>query len=548
MKKIVSFLLFSFHTFLSYSQYVPNTEDSLRGILSEKRNCFDVFYYKLSLRVEIDKKYISGTNQIYFEVKKNFSELQLDLAKELSITKITSINDRPLTFRRESNTVFVLFDEIQKKDSLSFITVFYEGAPAVALDPPWNGGFVWTTDSLGNPWVAVACEGIGASKWWPCKDHPSDEPDSVSINIEVPQNLFCASNGTLLKTTTTSRETKLYEWFVHYPINTYNVTLNIGNYAHLSDTLYRKDRSSLALDYYVLSYNLERARAHFKQVKLILETYETLFGNYPFQKDGYALIEAPYWGMEHQSAIAYGNHYKNNLLGLDYILVHESGHEWWGNNVSCADHSDLWIHEAFTTYGETLLIESIYTKKIAHNYIAKQKPLIKNKEPIIGPYAVNYHYWNDADMYYKGAWMLHSLRHSIDNDSLWFSLLLIIQEKYAGKQLSSAELIQYINTTVKFDYTAFFKQYLTATDIPVFEYHLSKKSRKQFQLHYRWAASEQDFAMPCAIILKDNTKIRIEPSKNYKTLTLDGKNKTINMERLKNDFYIEVKKQPRLAK
>ena len=545
MKRIFLILLFFTHATLSFSQYKITAEDSLRGMLSPERKCFDVYYYDLSLFIDLNKQSIIGSNSIYFTAVEDFSLFQLDLDKEMMVSKITDKNDSTITYFRKDNSIFIRLKEVQKKGTRSFIKIYYAGEPHKAINAPWDGGFVWALDSLYRPWVAVACEGIGASLWWPCKDHPSDEPDSMRMQFEIPASLFCASNGNLISTTTTDRNTKVYEWKVSYPINTYNVTLNIGNYVHLSDTYIRKDSTSFALDYYVLSYNKEKAAQHFRQVKTMLDAYETLFGKYPFEKDGYAIIEAPYWGMEHQSAIAYGNRYLNNMLDRDYIIVHESGHEWWGNNVSIADHADLWIHEAFTTYGEALLVEYFYNKEEAEKYLSEQKKMIKNREAIIGPYGVNYHSWKDSDMYYKGALMLHTLRNSIDNDTLWFSLLLGIQKEFAGKQISSPELIHYINDFTHFDYTSFFRQYLEYTDLPVLEYQISKKDKKHMVLKYRWKADEKTLSMPIVIKVNEQ-KIKLYPSSVYKTLSIPVGRGESEIDFNKNSFYVEFHKVIRM--
>jgi aminopeptidase N len=538
MKKLFFILLFSIYFFPCFSQQQKiSGEDSIRGILSRERTCFDVHYYDLSLSVNVNKQFISGSNAIYFKALEDFSVLQLDLFNNLSISKITDAKDSSITYERKNNALFVHFRETQKKNNFSFLKIYYEGQPHKAINAPWDGGFVWTLDSLDRSWVSVACEGVGASLWWPCKDHPSDEPDSMRMQFEVPQEFFCASNGNLIDIRATNRQTKIYEWAVHYPVNTYNITLNIGNYVHFSDTYTRKDNSILPLDYYVLSYNLEKAKKHFAQVKPMLACYEKLFGNYPFEKDGYALIEAPYWGMEHQSAIAYGNRFKNNMVGLDYIIVHESGHEWWGNNISVSDHADLWIHEAFTTYGETLLLECLYNTEAADKYLQGQNRLIRNREPIIGPYGVNYHYWQDSDMYYKGARMLHTLRHSLDNDSLWFALLLHLQKDFSGKQISTKELVADINNFVGYDYSAFFSQYLTRTDLPVLEYEIIKKDKKS-RLRYRWKSVAENFSLPLIVFVNDSTKIKIEPTMEFKTLSISSDSKKQNSIFPVNSFYI----------
>lgn len=541
MKKtfLVFFLLvLSFYSFSQQKKFTR--EDTLRGSLSAERKCFDVYFYELSIAVNPNRHFISGENKIYFTAQEDFTTLQLDLFKEISIVHITDSKNKNLSYERKGNSFFVRFGEIQKKGTQSFITVAYEGEPHTAINPPWDGGFIWTTDSLGRSWTAVACEGVGASLWWPCKDHPSDEPDSMKMHFEVPAELFCASNGNLISTQVTEKNTRIYSWKVSYPINTYNITLNIGHYIHISDGYIREDKSTLELDYYVLSYNKEKAKQHFEQVKSMLPCYEKLWGKYPFEKDGYALIESPYWGMEHQSAIAYGNRFKNNMVGLDYIIVHESGHEWWGNYLSISDHADLWIHEAFTTYGETLLLECLYNKEAAEKYLAGQKKLIRNREAIVGPSDVNYHYWMDSDMYYKGAWMLHTLRSSLDNDSLWFALLKNIQLTFGGKQIRSGELIRHINSLTKFDYTSFFRQYLYETELPELEYILTKKDSHTYKLKYRWVASVKNFSLPIVIQENNGVKKKLYPSEEFKTVLINIDNPKAEFIFNKNAYYINL--------
>ncbi len=536
-------LFFSIVSFACISQ--PFTaSDSLRGTLSPERACFDVRFYDLSLAIVPEQHFIKGQNTIYFSAEKDFSSFQLDLHQDLTLHSVTDAEDSMLTSVRKGNSLFVRFRTLQKKGTQSFIRVSYSGEPHRAINPPWDGGFVWALDSLDRPWVSVACEGVGASLWWPCKDHPSDEPDSMRMRFEVPETLFCASNGNLRNTSPTANHTVVYEWFVQYPINTYNATLNIGAYLHLSDTYTRKDQSALALDYYVLSYNKENAKKHFEQVKPILNCYETIFGKYPFEKDGYALIESPYWGMEHQSAIAYGNRFKNNMSGLDYIIVHESGHEWWGNYLSAADHADLWIHEAFTTYGETLLLECLASKEAAKKHLEAQKKLIKNKEAIQGPYGVNYHYWQDSDMYYKGAWMLHTLRNSLPDDSLWFAVLKSIQKKFGGTQFNSSQLIAHINEFTGYDYTGFFNQYLTQINLPVFEYALSRKDKQHHTLSYRWVSEVKDFALPLVLKRNQAASLTLSPKTTFQTILLPSQEIKAVLETIASDFYIQTREIP----
>ncbi|HXA01346.1 MAG TPA: M1 family aminopeptidase, partial [Cytophagaceae bacterium] len=319
---------------------------------------------------------------IRYTTVEDFDKMQVDLFAGMYIHRVMH-HGISISFKRDSNAVYIQFASTQQKGKEDSITIYYSGSPHIAANPPWDGGIVWSKDSLGRPWAAVACEAIGASVWWPCKDHLSDEPDSMSMSFIVPEGLSCISNGNLTGVFTIPGKS-IYSWMVHYPINNYNVTFYIGHYSHFNDSLKNKEGKTLGLDYYVLDYNLSKAKKHFDIVKPMLLCYENLFGPYPFYRDGYALVEAPYWGMEHQGAIAYGNHFKTDMPGLDYIIVHESAHEWWGNSLSVADHGEMWIHEAFATYSEALVIERLHNYNTSLQYLADQKLNIKNQEPILG--------------------------------------------------------------------------------------------------------------------------------------------------------------------
>ncbi|MBC7921857.1 MAG: M1 family metallopeptidase, partial [Ferruginibacter sp.] len=391
-----------------------------------------------------------------------------------------------------------------------------------AVNPPWDGGFSWKKDSTGKPWVAVSCEGVGASLWWPCKDHPSDEPDSVRIRCQVPSSLTCVANGNLRSKRAMPGGYAQYDWFVSYPINPYNVTLNIADYAHFTDAYAGADGAPLALDYYVLRANEKKARQHFQQVKPMLACYEKYFGPYPFPRDGYALVETPYWGMEHQSAVAYGNHYQNNAFGFDFIIVHESGHEWWGNSVSCRDHAELWIHESFGTYAEALYVEDTQGYDTMLRYLEEKKERIKNQHPILGPLSVNYHRWPDSDMYVKGTWMLHTLRNAIADDSLWFGLLRGLATDFRLQNITTEQVIAYVNRKTGKDYTYFFDQYLRHAQPPTLEYQLWAKGRS-VSLRYRWQADVKGFAMPIRVGFgKAYPTTTLQPTTAWQTILLDG--------------------------
>jgi aminopeptidase N len=427
-----------------------------------------------------------------------------------------------LPYIREGNAFFIEFPkDIQKGDHVDVI-VYYHGNPKKSSRPPWDGGFVWQRDSLNRDWIGVACEGLGASSWWPNKDHMSDEPDSMLISCIVPSSLTAVSNGRLRSKIEMDNNMTRWSWFVSYPINNYNVSINIAHYTHFTDK-YQNQTGELDLDYYVLDYNLEIARNHFVQVKGMLACFEHYFGEYPFWNDGYKLIETPYWGMEHQSGIAYGNNYENNDFGFDFIIIHESGHEYFGNSVSCNDHAEMWIHESFATYMEALYVEYFWDNTIAIKYLEAQKSHIANSLPIIGPLGVNFNEWKDADMYFKGSWMLHSIRNTINNDSLWFQILHDIYQHFKLKIVSTEEIIEFINSRTNYDLTPVFKQFLTTTNIPELHYRMKKK-HDGLILKYNWSNTVEGFNMPVVVRTNRNELYRLYPTEKIQDMEIRDTN------------------------
>jgi aminopeptidase N len=523
--------------------------DSLRGNLSEFRSCYDVYYYDLDITVDdYQQKIINSYNNIHIKALSDFQTIQIDLFENLKIHSI-QFEHKKLEFQRIHNAVFINFPRtINENEKISF-KVLYSGKPRVAVNPPWDGGFSWEKDNNGNPWVGVSCQGLGASSWWPCKDHQSDEPDSMKITSTVRYPLQVISNGkkksdkTFFSEELQSKANKS-SWYVSYPINNYNVTLCIGDYKYFND-IHINNFDTLQLDYYVLKYNYNKARDHFQQVNPMLECFEKYFGPYPFYKDGYTLIETPYLGMEHQSAIAYGNNYlpgyngnKQFIAGLDfdYIIVHETGHEWWGNSITTNDIADMWIHEGFCTYSEVLYVECIYGYDIMLKYVNNQKRSVRNDKPIIGPYNVNKKGSND--MYQKGSLMLHTLRSLIDNDSLWFSIIKGISEEFKYKIVDGIEIINYINEKVDLDLYYFFKQYLNNADIPIFEYKIQKNGRGSTLL-YRWNAIN-DFNMNIKVNIGQKD-LWLSPDSEWKEYGLG--NADIKSFNVRDDlFYVNVKK------
>lgn len=523
--------------------------DSLRGSLSSYRSCYDVYYYDLNVTIDDkNRELLNSYNDFYISSLEDFDNIQIDLFNNLEINSIV-FNETKLNFKRKFNAVFIDFPEIIKKGENVKFRVNYDGKPRKAVNPPWDGGFSWDYDKNKNPWIGVSCQGLGASSWWPCKDHQSDEPDSMRITCTVRSPLKVVSNGKLISNTIgydlkLKSKVNISSWFVSYPINNYNVTLCAADYAHFSD-YYLSNSDTLFLDYYVLTYNETKAKEHFKQVKPMLECFEEYFGQYPFINDGFSLVETPYLGMEHQSAIAYGNNYlpgyngnKNFIAGLDfdYIIVHETGHEWWGNSITTNDIADMWIHEGFCTYSEVIYVECMYGYETMLEYVNNQKNFVRNDKPIVGPYNVNKKGSND--MYQKGSLMLHTLRNLINDDELWFSILKGISIDFKYKVLDGKDIIEYINRKVDFDLSLFFNQYLFNSKIPILEYKIQKEGR-EYVLLYRWNAIK-DFDMK--LLVNDGEKnIWISPNSEWKEYTIgniDIKNFSIRDDL----FYVDTKK------
>ncbi|AFM03132.1 aminopeptidase N [Bernardetia litoralis DSM 6794] len=534
MKKIIYLLsisiiaiLFVLQSNLAYSQHAKmqfSHQDSLRGALRKER-AYDVKYYDLNLKIDIENQSISGYNKITFQNIDLDSVLQLDLFENFEIDSIIYHNQsstQTLQNRREGNVIWVEFPakirnniKISKENKTNeIISVFYHGKPQNAVNPPWDGGFTWEKIANEKPWITVSCQGLGASSWFPLKDHLSDEPDSVRMYFEVPKDLFCVSNGDLIfiNKNTIDKNYVGYEWKTSYPISSYNMTLNIGDYVHFEDKFISKkskNKEALKLDYYVIKGNEKEAKPYFEdQVKKMLEAFEWCFGNYPFEKDGYALVETPYWGMEHQSCVAYGNHYNLNSFGFDFIIIHESGHEFFGNSISANDNAELWIHESFTTYSEALFVEYFQGKEKAIDYLLTQKPKIMNKDVILAPLDVNYNNWLGSDMYYKGSWMLHSLRSVIADDDLWFATVKDFYQKNKHSHLNTKQVIEFFNQRTNKNLTSIFNFYLTNKEIPVLEYEILEEGNKLF-VSYKWKNNEDkntDFEMPVEVFLNGNNK------------------------------------------
>lgn len=515
--------------------------DSLRGTLTPLRTCYDIQYYHLDVQVDIDKKFIAGSNLFRFEATEDFKQLQFELFENLSIEKI-SYHGEDIPFSREFNSVFVTFPENIVKGSIDSMRVYYSGHPQVAKRAPWDGGFVFTTDSQGKPWVSTACQGLGASVWWPNKDHQSDEVDSMLISVRVPEGLTNVSNGRLRNTETKNGYTQ-FDWFVSNPINNYSVSLNIGDYINFTDT-YPGEKGPLDISYWVLRENEARAKTFFpKNVNPMLKAFEHWFGPYPFYEDSYKLIDAPYNGMEHQSAVTYGNGYANGYRGndgsgtgwgmkFDFIIVHESGHEWFGNNITSNDLADMWIHESFTNYSESLFIDYNHGKEAGQEYVHGIRSGIQNDAPIQGPYHVNQE--GSGDMYPKGGVLLNMVRTIIDDDEKWRQVLRGLNETFYHKTVDYEDVVDYIVKMSGRDLAPVFAQYVQHSNIPTLEFRFDKG-----QVLSRWIADVPDFNMPVKVRKKGDDYQFIEPSRNWTPIDLSGLTKE-NLEVDTFNYYIGV--------
>ncbi len=522
-------------------QPVFSRADSLRGTLTPLRTCYDIQYYHLDVQVDIEDQSVAGSNLFRFTANEDFSKLQFELFENLSVDKI-EYHGAAVSFSREFNSVFVDFPLDIRKGSLDSMKVYYSGKPQVARRAPWDGGFVFAKDSHGKPWVSTACQGLGASVWWPNKDHQSDEVDSMLISVRVPKGLVNVSNGRLRKKEDKGDFTQ-FDWFVSNPINNYAVSLNIGDYVNFTDT-FRGEKGPLDLSYWVLRENELKAKTFFpKNVIPMLKAFEHWFGPYPFYEDSYKLVDAPYTGMEHQSAVTYGNGYKNGYGGrdasgtgwgmkFDFIIIHESGHEWFGNNITSNDLADMWIHESFTNYSESLFVDYNYGKEAGQEYVHGTRMGIRNDAPIQGPYQVNQE--GSGDMYPKGGVLLNMIRTIIDDDEKWRTILRGLNETFYHKTVDYEDVVDYISRNSGKDLQPVFEQYIKHSNLPVLEFKFQKD-----QLLVRWIANAEDFAMPVRIRKKGNAYQFIEPSRNWTAVDIPGLSKE-NLEVDTFNFYIGV--------
>lgn len=513
MKKFLLLILIASCSSLSAQNYTRR--DSLQGGLRPERTNFDVQRYDLNIAIDPDKKHISGYNEITFRVVENTSLIQLDLFENMKVESIEH-SGKKLEYIRDHDAVFISFPVPLKKGNVEKLRFNYSGNPIIARNAPWDGGFVFTKDGSGKPWIGVAVQGTGASLWYPVKDHQTDEPDNgASIKVAVPKGLMNVSNGRFMGSEDLKNGYIRWDWEVKNPINNYDITVNIADYVHIHDNL-----DGLDLDYYVLRANEEKAKKHFEEVKPMMECFQSKFGKYPFFEDGYKLVETPYLGMEHQSAVAYGNKYKKGYMGsdlsytgigltFDYITIHETGHEWFGNSITSKDIADMWIHESFTTYSESVFVECTQGYEKAMKYVNGQRMRVDNDKPIIGIFGVNKE--GSGDMYFKGALMLNTLRSIVNDDTKWWALILKYSETYKKQIIDTETVVSFFNKETGMNLTPVFNQYLRYKKIPLLQYKLNGN-----KLEYRWQTDEPDFVMPVEFKVGNKT-IRVNATNDWKS-------------------------------
>ncbi|GLU56640.1 M1 family metallopeptidase [Dyadobacter frigoris] len=540
LKKLISFCLVvsPFFTF-AQKQTVFTHADTLRGSITPERAWWDLTYYHLNVKPNAKDSTLTGSTVVNYKVLKPNQVIQIDLQEPLKIDKVVQ-DGQTLTYKRDGNAFFITLIKKQEKGKSESIEVFYSGKPRLAKRPPWDGGVQWVPDGNGNTIISTSCQGLGSSVWWPCKDHMYDEPDSMMVSITVPKGLTDVSNGKLRSVVENNDETHTFNWAVINPINNYGVNMNVANYVSWSET-FKGEKGDLPLSFYVLPQNLEKAKIQFKQANQMLKAFEHWFGPYPFYEDGYKLVEVPYLGMEHQSSVTYGNGYKMGYLGRDlsktgwglkwdFIIIHESGHEWFANNITYKDAADMWVHEGFTNYSENLYTEYYFGKEAGADYVIGTRAIIANDIPIIGPYGVNES--GSRDMYYKGGNLLHTIRQVVNDDEKWRQILRGLNKTFYHQTVETAQIEGYISKHAGRNLSKVFDQYLRDTKIPVLEYAFKDNS-----VQYRWSNVVSGFDMPVKIKLGDSKEQFVYPTGEWKTLKTKGE-KTLVVDR---NFYVESK-------
>jgi aminopeptidase N len=528
--------------FAQKTEQAPSRQETLRGSITPEREWWDVLHYRLAIEFFPETKSIKGSNEIVFKTLKAGKRLQIDLQPPLAVTKITHGSEQ-LKYEREGNVYWVSFEKEIPGGVEDKIEVFYEGKPVESKNPPWSGGVTWGRDDLGEHFIVTTAQGIGASIWWANKDIGYDEPDrGMQISVTVPENLVAVSNGRLKKVDENKTDkTKTFHWEVVNPINNYGVNVNIGNYVHWEEK-YQGLGGDLDVQYWVLAHQLEVAKKQFKEVPRMLKAFEDWFGKYPFYEDGYKLVAVSYPGMEHQSSVTYGNWYRNGYRNrdvsatgigfkFDFIIVHESGHEWFGNNISMKDAADMWIHEGFTNYSENLFVEYHFGKKDAEDYVIGSRHNIRNDTPIIGTYGANRE--GSGDMYYKGGNVLHTIRHIINDDDKWLAILRGLNKDFWHQTVTTQQIESYISKNAGIDLSKVFDQYLRTTNIPVLQYKTEGKT-----LSYKYNKVVKDFAMPIRVNI-NGREVKLTPNETMQTYTSADEIKTFEVNR---NFYIETEK------
>ena len=496
--------LFCIQTSLNAQKY--KRQDTIRGSITSERSWWDLTYYDLEVSVDPKSKTIEGKNSIHYKVLKTNNFMQIDLQPPMQLTKAIQ-NGRKLKISHCGNAHYIHLEKPQIKYNIDSLTVFFKGTPRQAVRAPWDGGFSWKKDKNGTDFIATTCQGIGASVWWPNKDHMYDEVDSMKIRVNVPKHLVAVSNGRLIDTSKSDKSYS-YTWFVSNPINNYGVNINIGDYVNFSE-IYEGEKGKLNMNYYVLKHHLEKAKKQFLEAPKMMRAFEHWFGPYPFYEDSYKLVEVPYLGMEHQSSVTYGNQFKNGYLGtdlsatgwglkFDFIIVHESGHEWFANNITNKDIADMWIHEGFASYAENLFLDYYHGKEAAAAYVIGTRKRIQNDRPLIGDYNVNNE--GSSDIYYKGANMIHMLRQLTKDDEKWRQILRKMNSKFYHQTVTTKQIEDFLSKEIGRDLNPFFNQYLRDTRIPVLEYKITEG-----KLNYRWNNVVSGFDMPVEIAGKQRT-------------------------------------------
>ena len=537
MRRTQIFLLFFLlNTYVQSRAQKYSAQDTLRGSITPERIWWDLVYYDLDVTVQPKVKSISGTNTIHYKVVSPNNIMQIDLQPPMKLIKAVQ-DEVELSINQNGNAHFIQLEKKQNRKKIEQIVLHFEGQPKEAINAPWDGGFSWKKDYNDNDFIATSCQGIGASVWWPNKDHMYDEVDSLQMKITVPKHLKAVGNGRL-RAVTKNEKTASYTWFVSNPINNYGVNINIGDYVDFSET-YNGEKGNLDMHYFVLKDNLSKAKKQFLDAPKMMKAFEYWFGPYPFYEDSYKLVEVPYLGMEHQSSVTYGNRYMDGYLGrdlsgtgwglkFDFIIIHESGHEWFANNITNKDIADMWIHEGFTAYSENLFLDYYYGKEASSEYVIGTRKRIRNDRPIIGKYNVNAE--GSSDMYYKGANMIHMLRQFTKNDEKWRGILRKMNAKFHHQTVTTQQIESFLSDEIDLDLHSFFNQYLRDVRIPTLEYNIDKNI-----LHFRWTNVVEGFEMP----------IEFESNKQWQWLypTVSWQTKAINSSTITvdEDYYITTK-------